>query len=58
MPIHRKLVLNIHRNPLYFSGQYNFPVNELAKKIEVVNPKIKEDSSSGGSTSNTDVFEI
>ena len=33
----------------------NPKVVELAKKIGVVNPKTKEDSSSSGSTSNTDV---
>jgi hypothetical protein len=36
----------------------NPKVIELAKKIEVVNPKTKEDSSSGRNTCNTDVFEI
>jgi hypothetical protein len=36
----------------------NPKVVELAKKIEAVNPKSKEDTASSRSSSNTDVFEI
>jgi hypothetical protein len=36
----------------------NPKVVELAKKIEIVNPKTKEDDSTTRSSSNTDVFEI
>ena len=36
----------------------NLKVVELAKKIEVVNPKTKEDTASNSSSSNMDIFEI
>jgi hypothetical protein len=36
----------------------NSKVIELAKKIEAINPKSKEDTASSRSSSNTDVFEI
>jgi hypothetical protein len=36
----------------------NPKVVELAKKIEAINPKIKEDTASSSSSNNADVFEI
>lgn len=36
----------------------NPKVIELAKRIEAINPKSKEDTTSSRSSSNTDVFEI